>query len=203
MKSILIRSAIAIALLKCLSCDKEPCFDIPKLNEYTEFTKGWFIDESIGNTTFTDSKGISQTLVKLESYLYVLENFIEDDCGVFYDYFNHSSQYLTSLSTIHFMVDVGGATFDSTGFYLRLGITNPKSGFKSIEYDFYTKKVRDNNANVTFIPQILVGNREFNDVLKIDLIKTNFSNDVKSIYYARGYGIVIFIQANGNIHQIN
>lgn len=201
-KSILYRSIIAVVLLKCLSCNKEPCFDIPKIDEYIEFTKSWFVNENIGNTTFIDSKGISQTLVKQESY-YTSEKFIEDDCGISYDYFNHSSQYLTSLSSIHFMVDIGGATFDSAGFFIRLGVTNINKSYKSIEYDFYTEKVRNNNANVSFLPKIQVGAREFNDVLEIDLIKTSFLNDVKSVYYARGYGIIMFTQANGNIHQIN
>ena len=107
-KSTSIYSLILLGFLVLYSCTKEPCLDIPKLDQYTELTKNWFVDESIGNTTFTDKNGINQTLVKQTSDYFASENVIEDDCGNTYGSFNYSIQYLTSLSNIHFSVDIGG-----------------------------------------------------------------------------------------------
>ncbi|WP_420320247.1 hypothetical protein [Flagellimonas sp.] len=201
-KSISNHNKVVILLLACLSCSTEPCFDIPKIDRFTEYTKDWFVDENIGNTTFIDSNGISQTLIKQDSYYYS-HSFIEDDCGKTYDHFNHSIQLITSLSGLHFIIDVGGATFDSTGFYLRLGITNLDKGYKSMEYDFYTKKTRDSNAIVKFLPELSMTSREFEDVLEIDFKKTFSPTDAKVVYYAKGYGIIKFIQQNGNVYEVN
>ena len=40
------------------------------------------------------------------------------------------------------------------------------------------------------------------DVLKIDFNTTSASNDIKTVYYAKDYGIIKFIEKNGNEFKI-
>lgn len=194
---------ILLGFLAFYSCIEEPCLDIPKLNQYTELTKSWFVDESIGNTTFTDKNGINQTLIKQTFDYFDFEDTIEDDCGNTYGNFNYSIQYLTSLSNIHFLIDIRGGVFEGDGFYLKLLISNLNNGYKSTEYDFYKEQVRDNNSVIKLLPLLKIGERKFNDVLEINFRETFSPNDVKIVYYSRGNGIIKFTQENGNIHLIN
>ena len=142
-------------------------------------------------------------MVKQTSYYSSIDDFIEDDCGNIYGDFHYSIQYITSLSNIHFHIYIGGGDFEGDGFYLNLSYYNLNNVSKSTEYNFYAAKVMDKNAKIELLPKLNIGSREFNDVLEIDFVKTFSSNDVKTVYYSKGYGIIKFTQENGNSHEIN
>ena len=187
-----------------LGCKKEPCLDIPKLDRQTALTKEWFVNDSIGNQIITDANGISQTFIVSSLNSNFHENMMGDDCGNTYGSFDFSIQYNTSLSSLHFMVNIHGSGLPEDGFYLRMSITNTNTvKNKSTTYDFVTETCRENNATIVFIAQILVSNKEYSDVLKITFNNASSSNDVKTVYYSKGYGIIKFVEENGNEFEIN
>jgi hypothetical protein len=176
--------------------------DIAELDRRSELTKEWFVNDTIGNTTITDSYGISQTLICSMRQIGGFSNTAEDDCGNTYGSFDFSIQYNASLSPMHIMININGSSL-SSGFYLKLTYQNLNTGKKkSTTYDFIKEKCRDDNANITFLKQITISNKEYNDVLEIDFIKTYSTNDIKTIYYAKAYGIIKFIQENGNTFEV-
>lgn len=196
--------AILLFLLLVLGCKKEPCLNITELDKYSAKTKEWFVNDSIGNQKLTDINGIKQTLIVSSRYSSTHENMVEDDCGNTYGSFNFSIQYNTSLSPLHFMVDIYGSGLPEDGFYLKMTITNTSIGKnKSTIYDFVKETSRDKNATIEFLEQVIIMNKEYHDVLKINFKNTFSQNDVRSIYYSKGYGIIKFATENGNEFEIN
>ena len=183
---------------------KEPCLDIQELDKRSALTKEWFVSDSIGDQKITDTNGISQTLVVSTGYYNSYDKIVEDYCGNIYGSFNFSIQYNTTLSPLHFLIDINGSGLSEDAFYLKMLVTNTKGvGHKSTTYDFVTEKCRENNATIDFIDQIQILNKQYFDVLKISFNETYSSNDVKVVYYSKGYGIVKFVEENGNEFEIN
>ena len=195
---------LSLLLLIFGGCVKEPCLNIAELDKQTAETMEWFVNDSIGNQTITDKNGISQTLIVSSRYSDFHENILEDDCGNTYGSFHFSIQYNTSLSPLHLMVDIHGSGLSEDGFYLKITITNTNIvEHKSTTYDFVTETCRDNNATIVFMEQIHILNKVYDDVLKITFKNTFSTNDVKTVYYSKGYGIIKFIKENGNEFEIN
>lgn len=191
-------------LLLIFGCEKEPCLNIPELNRQSALTKEWFVNDSIGNQKITDKNGISQTLIVSSLYSGFDENIVKDDCGNTYGSFYFSIQYNTSLSPLNFMVDIHGSGLSVDGFYLKMTISSTNTTeHKSTTYDFVTETCRENNATIVFMKQINILNKEYNNVLKISFNNTFSTNDVRSVYYSKGYGIIKFITENGNEFEIN
>jgi hypothetical protein len=194
---------LLILLLLISGCEKEPCLDIQELEKQSAKTKEWFVNDTIVNQEITDNHGISQTLIVSSEYTRFYENVVEDDCGNIYGSFNFSIQYKTSLSPLHFMIDIGGSGLSNDGFYLQMSITNTNSvGSKSATYDFVTESCRENNASMEIIKGNLIIDNIDSDVLKIDFNTTTASNDIKTVYYSKDYGIIKFIEENGNEFKI-
>lgn len=196
--------AILLLLLLVFGCKKEPCLNITELDKHSAKTKEWYVNDSIGNQILTDINGIKQTLIVSSRFSSTHENIVEDDCGNTYGSFNFSIQYNTSLSPLHFMVDIYGSGLPEDGFYLKMTITNISiSKNKSTIYDFVKETSRDKNATVEFIEQVTLINREYHDVLKINFNNIFSLNDVRSVYYSKGFGIIKFVTENGNEFEIN
>ena len=195
---------LSLLLLIFLGCKKEPCLNTPELDKQTALTKEWFVNDSIGSQKITDKNGISQTLIVSSLYSDFHENMVEDDCGNTYGSFYFSIQYNTSLSPLNFMIDIHGSGLSEDGFYLKMTITNTSMvEHKSTTYDFVTKTCRENNATIVFIEQINILNKVYDDVLKISFNNTFSTNDIKTVYYSKGYGIIKFVKENGNEFEIN
>lgn len=195
--------ALFTILILSFSCVKEPCLDIEELDKQSALTKEWFVNDSIGNQIIVDKNGISQTLIVSSRQQHNWDAIVEDDCGNVYGSFYFTIQYNTSLSSRHLMVDIHGSGLSNDGFYLKLTVTNTNSvGHKSTTYDFVTESCRENNANIEIINGNLILNKIDSEVLKIDFKTTNASNDIKTVYYAKGYGIIKFIEENGNEFEI-
>jgi hypothetical protein len=188
-------------LLFLISCVNEPCFDVVDLDKKTEDIIEWFVDETIQNKTIVDTNGISETLETFDYFRtpQYSENSNEDDCGNSYGSWSSTIQYTTSLSRIHFSIDIRGQILD--GFYLRLNITNINN-HKSTTYDFVSKKSRENNATITYIDSVTVSSKEYLGVLEINFNEKTSINDVETVYYAKKYGIIKFKLKNGNIFEV-
>ncbi len=206
MKNLRFLNSILLLFLLFIStaCVKE-CLDIPKLDEYTQNVKEWVVDNTIGNQTISDENGISQTLIVSSIDSVSHDDITEDDCGNIYGCFDFSIQYKTSLSPLHFMIDIHTSSSLEDDFYLKLLITNTNQAseeHKSTTYNFYTKKSVENNATINYIEQMDVSNRTYHDVLEFIFNDTFSGNDVKTLYYAKRYGIIKFIKANGNTFEL-
>ncbi|MFW6352154.1 MAG: hypothetical protein ACOC2E_07180 [Bacteroidota bacterium] len=196
LKNSLIMFLLAIAFSGCF---EEDCLDIEELDQRTEEIKMWYAPDSIIYKTLVDPYGMSQTLTMSAWNTHHWDDIVEDDCGNTYGSTYFSVQYNTSLSPLHFMVDIQGSGNDADGFYLKLRVTNTNShNHKSSTYDFVTKKCREKNARVDILKQTDIGGTIYDTILKIEFDKTFSANDVKSVYYAKGTGIVKYQLENGN-----
>ncbi|GAB1402905.1 hypothetical protein MASR1M74_00830 [Lentimicrobium sp.] len=181
-------------------CVEEPCLDIVELDKQSALTKQWFVNDSIGNQIIVDRNGISQTLIVSSRHQHNSDAVIEDDCGNVYGSFSFTIQYNTSVSPLHFMVDIHGSGFRD-GFYLKLTVTHASS-VKSTTYDFVTRACRENNATIDIKEQITIFNKTYIDVLEINFKNTNSPNDIKTLYYSKGTGVIKFINENGNEFEV-
>lgn len=184
-------------------CVHDPCLEIDKLNKYSNSTKEWFVNDTIDNPTFVDENGISQTLIVSSLYSYSYDQVIEDDCGNTFGSFDFSIQYNTSMSPIHFSIDIHGSGLIEDGFYLKLQYSNNRNNTqKTTFYDFVTKKNRDHIATTKYIEQTEVNNRAYYDVLKIKFNNVETDSEVNLVYFAKGVGIIKFASLNGNSYGI-
>lgn len=206
MKDLQLMNKVVIVFLVLLTfgCDKEPCLDIPALDKISAETKEWYVNDSIGNRTLTDDNGISQTLKISNAYAGGHDDSVEDDCGNHYGSFYFFIQYQTSVSPLNIEVDIHGDALPEDGFYLKLSIMNTATyDQKSTTYDFLTKTSRENNATIEFLDQLQISNREYSGVLKITFNQTSSENDIKTVFYSKGYGVIKFIEANGIEFSVN
>jgi len=194
---------LIIILLFISSCRNEPCLDIAGLDKRVEEVKEWYVLDTIGNSTIIDTYGMSQTLKISSRNTHYSDDIIEDDCGNTYGSWYFSIQYNTSLSPINFMVDINGSGNDADGFYLKLTITNTKTvAHKSTTYDFVSERCRENNATVNYIDKITIFGKDYSEILEIEFNEALSTNDVKTVYYAKGYGIIMFKLLNGNMFKV-
>ena len=205
MKNFQLTSSIVLFTISILiyGCVNEPCLDIKELDRQSAITKEWYVNDSIGNQIIVDKNEISQTLAISSRHQHKWDDIVEDDCGNVYGSFYFTIQYNTSLSPLHFMVDIHGSGLSEDGFYLKLTVTDTKSvGHKSTTYDFVKGNCRENNANIEIINGTLIDNKFDSEVLMIDFKNTNTPNDIKTVYYAKGYGIIKFVEENGNEFEV-
>jgi len=202
--TLLTHSLFIIFLFAILvGCEKEPCLDIEELDERSELTREWFVNDSIGNRELSDSNGMSQTLVVSSRYMGEYDDMVEDDCGNIYGSFYFSIQYNTSLSPLNFMIDINGSGLEEDGFYLKMTVTNTQTvDHKFTSYDFVSESTRDDNATVNFMEKIDISGNEYHDV-EFTFAEAVSPNSVRTVYYAKGYGLIKYITENGNVFEVN
>ena len=202
--TLLINSLIFLCAVMFFSgCEKEPCLDIQELDKRSALTREWFVDDSIGNRELSDSNGMSQTLMVKSRFTDSHDNMVEDDCGNTYGSFYFAIQYNTSLSPLNFMVDINGSGLEKDGFYMKLTITNTQTvDHKSTTYDFVSESARDDNATVVIKEQVEISGDEYHDVLEITFTEAASPNGVRTVYYAKGHGIIKYITENGNEFEV-
>ncbi len=201
MKPSLFRNSIAILLLISLiwSCNKDECFDIDHLDFYSEEISKWYVNDSIESFTIIDNNGVSQTLQITGRDLQITDKSTYDDCGNSYGSSYYSVSYKTSVSPISFGVFISGSSFEN-GFTLRLNYNRriePIVGKETV-YNFVSRQSLDNVSEIEYLDNFSVNEYEFSDVLEITFINTSFENEVKTVYFAKGYGIIKFVTQNGN-----
>lgn len=180
-------------------CVKEPCLDIPELERRLTNIKEWEINDTITNQTIVDSNGIQQTLTMSSLDSFYHENIVEDDCGKTFGSYYFSVQYNTSFSPLHLMVNIHGSGISEDGYNLRLTVTNTNGvSVKSSTYDFVTESSRDDNAVITTVEDFESAGQLYSSVLKFSFKDSLLPNEIKTVYYAKGYGIVKFSEQNGN-----
>ena len=205
MKNILLNNKLVllIILVCTLSCKKEPCINIEELDELAKETKEWYTDENIVNQNITDQNGVSQTLKVSNAHSRESDFSYSDNCGNDYGSFSFSIQYQTSISPLNFSVDVRGDGNPNSGFHLELFIYDKNgNSINRTTYDFKTKTCRESNATVEILNQYIINSTTYNGVMKITFNSAN-SNEVKTVFYAKQFGVIKFIKGNGNEFQID
>jgi len=201
---LLINLFILGSLSTFISCEKE-CLDISELDKYTAITKEWVV-KHYDNRIITDKNGISQTLIVSSADSISWDDTAEDDCGNIYGSFYNSIQYNTSLSPLNFMFTVHGGSDLEEEFYLETMVTNTNSAsaeHKKATYNFYTQQNVEKNSTVTYIDKLTISNDTYYGVLEIVFHSIFSDSDVKIIYYAKQYGLIKFVSANGNEFEVN
>ncbi|MDP3441276.1 MAG: hypothetical protein Q8T08_00305, partial [Ignavibacteria bacterium] len=157
------------------------------------------------NQIISDRNGISQSLNARETYTNILENHVEDDCGNVSASYDFSMQYTTSVSPIHFMVNIRGAAIDFGGYYIEISyrrtVDEPIS--RTATYDLYTDASRDDQATFKMIDNYIVDDFNYGTVLEISYTKMSLSTAVHKIWFAKQYGIIRFSDVGGNVFTIN
>lgn len=206
MKNILLNNKLVLLVLLVFtfSCKKGPCINLDELDELAKETKEWYTDENIENQNITDQNGVSQTLKVFRTSSNEYDISYSDDCGNDYGSFSFSIQYQTSISPFNFDIDVRGDGNPNDGFYLKLSVNdnNSSSNYRSTTYDFKTKNTRESNATVEILNQYIINSTTYNDVMEITFNSTN-SNEIKTVFYAKQFGIIKFIKGNGNEFQLD
>ncbi len=204
MKKLHLKSSalILLILLSAVSCVDEPCFDIAQLDKYSEETKEWFVNDTVGNQQLIDINGIKQSLVPISSNENVFEETIEDDCGNTYGRFRYQIQYKTSITPFYFKVNINGG-YEGDDFYIELECVNNQTANQIITaYNFISKTCTKDNAVITEHDELEIQNKTYYNVLKITFNSTPSINDIKTLYYAKSFGIIKFTQANGNEYEV-
>ena len=181
------------------ACTKDACFDMAQLDFYSEEISNWYVNDSIESFSIIDNNGISQTLQITGRDLRITDKSAYDDCGNSFGSSYYRISYKTSVSPISLTVYIMGSALDD-GFHLRLNYNRriePIVGKETV-YDFVTKQSRDNVSEVEYLDNFQVNEHEFSDVLEITFTNTSFDNEVKTVYYAKGFGIIKFVTQNGN-----
>ncbi len=205
MKNSLLKSNIAILffLLITIGCRKEPCFNYAELDEYSAITKEWFVDESIGNRPLIDINGINQTLQIVTNDISSTDDSSEDACGNIYGRFSQSIDYITSVSPLRFNFRINGSSYKES-FYLELNCRNNNTTNSiTTSYNFVDKSCPEGNAVITYLEEYQTKKKKYNDVLEITLNSPPTINDVKKVYFSKVYGLIKFIQVNGNEFEVN
>jgi hypothetical protein len=163
--------------------------------------KEWRVHDSIGNATVSDDYGIRQTLetVKHEKYH---DDMVEDDCGNTYGSYDFSIDYIASLEHLSFSVVLHGTANENDGFYLELRSYDNNGNIISARYDFTSGHCVGGHAIIEFIPQMNVAGYVYNDILKITLNNPHGANNIKTVYYAKSFGIIKFVKANGTGYSV-
>lgn len=182
---------------------KVTCLDITKLDESTVKAKQWVVNDSVSNALLVDNNGIEETFLILKNDTSEAVS-ITDSCGKSYGSFTSTVYYDTSISPINMIATVHGSGVVSEGFYLRLSITNTnnKALSKGTTYDFEKQQTREGNASVNVLPQFKLLKKIYTNVMAITFSEIASETDVKTVYYAQGYGIIMFIKENGNTFTV-
>ncbi len=199
----LIIKLFTVLLLFLTACVNEPCLDLAELDKQLKQVQQWQVEDNISSKTIVDSYEMSQTLIIGNESSNFYDKSVEDRCGNIFGSWSYYIGYSTSLSLINFTVHISATATKDDGFLLKLTSTktNPFLS-KATTYDFVSQKSKENNAMIERLEKVLVLDNEYADVLKITFKITLSNTDVKTVYYAKGIGIIRFELANGNIFNV-
>ncbi len=207
--SITYLSLLFFIVILLSSCDKH-CIDIEKSDKYTNEIKSWKFDDNIGNRQLTDNNGISQTLILTSSDSVSYDESVWDNCNQSYGSYSASVQFNTSMSFINFYIMLNAGSYiekendEWPPFYIDFLVTatdNPEN-HKNVKYDLINKKVFEGDGNVEYLDSLDVNGKIYKSVLKVTFNWIFSDNDVKTLYYAKRYGIVRFTDEHGNVFSV-
>jgi len=195
-----------LMILAASSCGKMNCIDVGLSDHYSVITKQWVVNDTIDDRFLVDDKGNGQVLNMLSRDSSVIKDAFSDDCGNYYDNYKFSVSCKTSESPFEFDVSIKGECITNYSkedrFTIKLTVTNyeipanPKA--KSSTYDIVTGKVQPEDAVVTMHDKLTVGGKIYSGVLEFVFDQMVSDNDIKTVFYAKGYGIVKFVDGTGN-----
>jgi hypothetical protein len=187
-----------------LSCSKEPCLDMARIDEFTLEMQQWYVDSSHQQMLLKDRNGISQTLLLSAFSGYIMEGHVMDDCGNSSKSYYHSLQYTTSLSPLHFMIDISGAAPGYGGYKIVFNCMRTNGDPQAVKavFDFEKAAAADKDDQI-----IVHHNKNMNGIHYEQLMEVVFDTDqsgfkaVRRLWFAPLYGIVAFEDRAGNLHQ--
>ena len=201
---------LILTLILFSSCVKNDCINLEKSDRYMRETQSWRYDNTLGNRTFTDDFQSSQTLQLIDSDSAYFENSVEDDCGIQYDGFMASTQFITSMSAFNFMITLNAGAFIPNEYdqyptytidWLITPFNEPEH-HKNITVDLVNKKVIDGYGTVDFLKNHPVNGYNYRDVIKVTFDWMFSDNDIKTLYYAKHFGIIEFVNGYQNHYRV-
>ena len=188
-KSISKYTLIILIFITLFSC-REPCLDIPLINEKTEEMQSWYTNSEISIKSVTSSVGISDEITLTHEF-YNYGDSIWDDCGnateserstVRYDFFN----FPFSIETV----------FNKQG---------EENGFSfSVNYNMYTAKYKFTSQSssstnaIEYLTDFQLGDITYPEAFKITFNQTQDDTEIKDIIFVKDLGVV-FVMLNSGI----
>ena len=194
MKSISLICKLILSLSLILlseSCTKEECFDFKQLESLEQEMQEWYIDTTQLDFIIEDRNGIRQNMFISSSHYNYFHESNYDDCGGVYGSHSFMIDYGTSISPLFFYVNIFGSAFDD-GFKIELRAQ--KTGVYSLNKDAGISS----SADIRLLDEVEVKGKVYKDVLKFTFLHTQQPNEVKVVYLAKKYGIIKFVNHNGN-----
>ena len=195
-----------LLILAASSCGKMNCIDMGLSDHYSGITKEWVVNDTIGDAFLVDDKGNGQMLSVVSRDSTVIKDAFSDDCGNYFDDYKFSIVYKTSKSPFEFDVNIKGECITNYSkedrFTIKLSVTNtefpenPKS--VSAVYDIVSGRVTPDDALITKHDKLTIKEKTYEGVLEFDFSEMYSDTGIKTVFYAKGYGIVKFVDESGN-----
>lgn len=192
--------SILPALLMMVSCKKDPCLDLTKLEQLRQEMVSWYPDTTYTSLLVTDRNGISQSMTYF-SYYFDSERVIEDDCGNTYGSYDFSIQYRTTVSPYNFYISIRGSGIPDDGFYININYDKYSDFWASrtAQYDLDTDQSRGSDSEITYFS----GDSVYGDFIQVVFLNTIEPTEIKTIWFSKGYGLFRFEDAQGNVYNIS
>ena len=200
MRHFILTASMFLALLAMVSCKKDPCLDLPKLEQLRQEMVSWYPDTTTTTFLVTDRNGISQSLA-MYYYYFATDQVIEDDCGNTYGSFDFSAQYRTSVSPYNFYISIRGSGIPDDGFYININYDRYSDYWASrtAQYDLDTDQSRGSDAEITYF----TGDSVYGDFIEVVFLNTIEPTEIERIWFSKGYGIFRFADKQGNIFDVS
>lgn len=200
------RKTLKAALLVVLmaGCNKEPCLDMPLIERLSQELQTWYVTDTASMVfLITDSHGISQSLVADKPWRHVMEGHVTDDCGQQSPSYNFSMQYTTSVSPLHFMVDIRGAAPGYGGYVIEISWmrTLDNWGGQKAIYDLETGRSKSDEAQCQVVSHFECAGLTYPTVLQVEYNGLDFPSAVSKLWFAKEIGIVAYEDGSGNRYE--
>ncbi len=195
-------SFLALIALQLCSCSDKTCLDLELIQTLEQEMFSWYVDDTASKSYFiSDRYGMGQSLFAYKPEANQTNQQVEDDCGQTANAYFFSIQYNTSVSPLHFMVDILGAAPGYGGYSIELSwmrtLQNDMPGQKAV-FDLQTQKSRNADANCKILENTTIGGKTYARILLVEFNRTAFPNAIKKIWYAPQDGILAFEDALEN-----
>lgn len=181
MFKLILKLSILAVFTVLFSC-KEECLDMDTINEYTEVMESWYLPTNTNLVHVTSSIGVSEQVNISQNY-HDSGDSIWDDC----DNATNSTRNEISYNFQNFPFRI----------YLVFAKQGEEDGFTfnshidyqhSATYHFNSQATAENT--IYYQQDITLNEINYPEVLQININTTQQPTEIKTIYYAKGIGIV-------------
>jgi len=195
MLRLMLKYAITILTMLCITSCKEPCLDVALINAKTQEMQSWYTDSSITTKSTESSVGISDQ-VTLEHEFYGFGDTIWDDCGnvtqaerstVRYDFFN----FPFSIETVF------NKQGEENGFSFTVNYNMYSAGY------FFMSQSTTTPNTIAYISDYELNDIIYEDAFEVTFNQTQSDTEIKELIFVKGIGIIYILLNDGITIEMN